>query len=304
MAVNSTDLSPEAEAFLASCERSDAPTDFSRITEIRSETEAGFASGAERAIARHALIREDVEVAGIACERISSARTQAPTGTLVYLFGGAFVVGCPHSDMPIIGALAEYCRVEIVAPKYRLAPEYPAPCASEDCMSVYRELAASTGRLLLAGESAGGNLAVLVAQRAVAEKIRVPDAMALLSPATDLRPSAHLFEPTRTLDPTLSPAAVSEVNTVYVADMDPCDPAVSPLFGEMRGLPPTIITTGTRDMLMAMCLRFTRALHRASVDVDTRVWNGLWHVFEYYDEYPESAESLREIAEFLNAKSP
>ena len=171
-------------------------------------------------------------------------------------------------------------------------------------MSVYRELAASTGRLLLAGESAGGNLAVLVAQRAVAEKIRVPDAMALLSPATDLRPSAHLFEPTRTLDPTLSPAAVSEVNTVYVADMDPCDPAVSPLFGEMRGLPPTIITTGTRDMLMAMCLRFTRALHRASVDVDTRVWNGLWHVFEYYDEYPESAESLREIAEFLNAKSP
>ena len=128
--------------------------------------------------------------------------------------------------------------------------------------------------------------------------------MALLSPATDLRSDAHLFEPTRALDPTLNPLSISEVSTVCVVDADPCDPAVSPLFGEMRGLPPTIITTGTRDMLMTMCLRFARALHRADVDVDTRVWNGLWHVFEYYDEYPESAESLGEIAEFLNVKSP
>ncbi|MDP6079128.1 MAG: alpha/beta hydrolase, partial [Arenicellales bacterium] len=192
----------------------------------------------------------------------------------------------------------------VIAPKYSLAPEHPAPAAINDCMAVYREVAqSSVGRLLLAGESAGGNLALLVAQSAVNENIRIPDAMGLLSPAADLRPDSDLFEPTYTLDPTLSQANMSDVLTAYLPGIDPKDPLVSPIFGDMRGLPPTIITTGTRDLLLAMCLRTARAMHRANVDVDTRVWNGFWHVFEFYDDYPESAESLSEIATFLNSRS-
>jgi len=200
--------------------------------------------------------------------------------------------------------LAELCHVDVIAPKYSLAPEHPAPAAINDCMAVYREVAqSSVGRLLLAGESAGGNLALLVAQSAVNENIRIPDAMGLLSPAADLRPDSDLFEPTYTLDPTLSQANMSDVLTAYLPGIDPKDPLVSPIFGDMRGLPPTIITTGTRDLLLAMCLRTARAMHRANVDVDTRVWNGFWHVFEFYDDYPESAESLSEITSFLNSKS-
>ena len=223
---------------------------------------------------------------------------------LVYLFGGGFIVGSPYCDLPIIGALAELCHVDVIAPKYSLAPEHPAPATINDCMNVYREVAqSSVGRLLLAGESAGGNLALLVAQSAVNENIRVPDTMGLLSPAADLRPDSDLFEPTYTLDPTLSQVNMSDVLAAYLPDMDPKDPLVSPIFGDMGGLPPTIITTGTRDLLLAMCLRTARAMHRAKVDVDTRVWNGFWHVFEIYDDYPESAESLSEIALFLNSKS-
>ena len=171
-------------------------------------------------------------------------------------------------------------------------------------MAVYREVSRSAvGRLLLAGESAGGNLALLVAQSAINENIRIPNAMGLLSPAADLRPDSDLFQPTYTLDPTPSPVRMSDVLAAYLPDIDPKTPHVSPIFGDMRGLPPTIITTGTRDLLLAMCLRAVRAMHRANIDVHARVWNGLWHVFEFYDDYPESAESLSEIASFLNKNS-
>ena len=298
------ELSPQALAFLAAYECDDTPTDFANIASIRAQTANQFAPGAERAISRHALVRQDVEIGGIECERISSERTSEASGTLVYIFGGGFIVGCPHSDLPIIGALAEQCSVDVIAPKYRLAPEYPAPAALEDCAAVYERVADATqGRLLLAGESAGGNLAVLVAQTAVARQLRVPDVMALLSPAADLRPDQSLFEPTWLRDPTLHPVRVADVGTAYVADSSATDPKISPLFGPMQGLPPTIITTGTRDLLMCMCLRLDRAMRRAGVEVDTRVWDGLWHVFEYYDEYPEAAESLMEIARFINARS-
>ena len=228
------DLSPEAVNFLEAFPTDDTPIDFSRIDEIRAETTGNFAPAAERAIERHAIAREDIAVSGISCEHIRSTRTQTSTGTLLYLFGGGFIVGNPYCDLPIIGALAELCHVDVIAPKYSLAPEHPAPAAINDCMAVYREVAqSSVGRLLLAGESAGGNLALLVAQSAVNENIRIPDAMGLLSPAADLRPDSDLFEPTYTLDPTLSQANISDVLTAYLPGIDPKDPLVSPIFGDM-----------------------------------------------------------------------
>ena len=126
------DLSPEAVNFLKTFEEDDTPIDFSRIQEIRTETIRNFAPAAERAIERHSITREDTEVAGIPCEHIRSTRTQTSTGVLVYLFGGGFIVGSPYCDLPIIGALAELCHVDVIAPKYSLAPEHPAPAAIND----------------------------------------------------------------------------------------------------------------------------------------------------------------------------
>ncbi len=297
-------ISPEARAFLASCVHDETPTDFSRIAQIREDVRATFAAGAERAIDRHSLVREDLMLGGVECERVVSRTSATTGGTLVYLFGGGFIVGCPYSDMPIIGALAEWCQVEVIAPKYRLAPEYPAPSAANDCIAVWQEVAAaSNSPLLLAGESAGGNLAVVLVQQALSRGLRRPDAMALLSPAVDLRTDLGLYEPTTYSDPTLSPLLPAEVLAVYGSGLDPTDPSLSPLFGPLADMPPTMITTGTRDMLLSMCLRFYRQMKRAGVDVECRVWDGLWHVFEFYDLYPESAESLKEISAFLNEKA-
>jgi len=294
-----TQLSQEAAAFMARFPRSDERTDFTRIADIRTETRAGFSPASMRAIERHQLVRDDIEVAGVPCERVASSVAGTASGRCLFVFGGAFIVGDPFSDLPIIGAIAEWCRVEVIAPKYRLAPEHPSPAAADDCFTVYAELADEPGPLIVAGESAGGNLALVTVQRAMLDGVRVPTAVAALSPAADLRPDRDLFGWSFDADPSLHPDRMLDVLDAYVGAVEPTDPGVSPAFGGFEGFPPTIITTGSRDLFMPMCLRLTRKMIRAGVDVTTRVWDGLWHVFEYYDQFPESAESLREIAAFL-----
>lgn len=294
-------LSPEAQQWLANRPpEEDVRLDFSRIDEERAEYFATCEDPANRAIVRHGLELDDVEFGGIPCARVVS-RAGSVNGRLVYVFGGGFMVGSPRADLPIIGALAEYCGVDVIAPHYRLAPEYPAPAAAEDCLAAYRSVIEThDGALLLAGESAGGNLALLVAQHAVSEGWRSPDALALLSPAVDLRVDSELHQPGFGADPTLHPDRMLDVLDVYVAGGDVHNPSISPAFGSMTGLAPTIITTGTRDLFLNMCARLHRRMRRAGVDVECNVWDGLWHVFEFYDEYPEADESLAEIASFLN----
>lgn len=293
-------ISPEAQAFIQAYPSDDKRADFDDMDGVRDEYRQTNAAAAERAIERHGLEFSEIELGGVACDRIIS-RAGIVNGHLFYVFGGAFIAGDPYSDLPIVGALAELCRVEVIAPRYRLAPESPAPAASHDCLGAYRALLAQSGenRMVMAGESAGGNLALVTAQAAVAEGLHPPAALALLSPAVDMRTDPQLYAPTYGLDPTLSPSRMDDVSDVYVVDFDPLDPAVSPLFGPMEGMPPTIITTGTRDLFLAGCLRLERKMRRAGVEVDCRVWDGMWHVFEFYDEYPEAAESLSEVAHFL-----
>lgn len=296
--------SPEAIAYRDRYEPELEPLDFDDIEQIRADAKAGFADAVDRAIERHRLELDDVVVGGVDCLRIRSANGGTANGTMVYIFGGAFIVGDPETDMPVIGALADWCGVEVIAPRYRLAPEHPAPAAGDDCFAVYSAVAEQVdGRLLLAGESAGGNLALLTAQTAVAANLRGPDALGLLSPAVDLRTDRALFGPAVDADPSISHQRSIDLASVYPGSMALDDPRISPLFGSMDGLPPTIITTATRDMLQAMSLRLARKLRRANVEVDCHVWPGLWHVFEFYDDFPESAESLREIAGFLNSSA-
>lgn len=294
-------LSSEARAWLAAEPGDDdAPMDFSRIAEDRRDTLTRWHEASRRAIDRHGVIAEQVDVAGVECLRVTHPGGETPTATMMYVFGGAFIHGDPFSELPITAALAEFGGLEIICPNYRLAPEHPAPAAADDCLAVWRELcaAASGQKLLLGGESAGGNLALVTAQRARDEALAPPAAMALLSPAVDLRVDAHRMAAAPE-DPTLSKTRMADVARAYPGDLAIDHPLVSPIFASMNDLAPTIITTGTRDMLLPGCLRLTRKMLRAGVDVTCRVWDGLWHVFEFYDAYPEAEESLREIADFL-----
>lgn len=287
--------------FLAGLDAGHRPTDFEHMARERAATAREYEAGARRALQRHRISMTTGEFGAVVCDLFTSDTGRPDDGMILYVFGGAFMVGDPFSDLPVIGALAEWTGMTVVAPRYRLAPEHPAPAAADDAVSVYRHLvSAGTVPIALAGESAGGNLALVTAQRVRDAGLPLPEVLALLSPAVDLRTARAVHEPNVDRDPSLHANRMDEVGRVYVGGHDPTDPTVSPIFGDMAGLPPTIITTGTRDLFMSMCVRLCRKMRRAGVHAECRVWDGLWHVFEFYDQYPEAAESLMEIAEFIN----
>lgn len=297
-------LSPQALDWLSqrvaeeAANPSQARVNPATIVEDRAATLADWHQTSLRAIERHGVAVDDQTINGIDCLRVTCPSVGTTGGKLMYIFGGGFMFGDPFSELPIVAALARYAALEVILPTYRLAPEHAAPAAADDCFAVWSELRSNTPRLALGGESAGGNLALVTAIRGRDEGLSPPAALALLSPAADLRAGDDQVAEAPT-DPTLHPQTMLDVAQYYVADSDPEHPLISPVFDSMSGLPPTLITTGTRDMLLPGCLRLARKMRRAGVDVDCRVWPGLWHVFEFYDAYPEADESLTEIADFL-----
>ena len=219
---------------------------------------------------------------------------------LLYLFGGGFITGGPLEDLRISGGLAKRLNRRILSPAYRLAPEHPFPAALDDIHAV----ACAMGHPeAIIGESAGGNLALALTRRLMAEG-KAPNALALLSPAVDLTDeAARLDAEEGPDDPTLSPEIIRAVPGLYAGDEDKTNPEISPInaaFGP--DWPPTIITTGTRDRLIAHAARLTLAIRVGGGEVDLRLWPGLWHVFEYYD-VPEADASLDEITAFIARKS-
>lgn len=228
----------------------------------------------------------------------------APRPRLFYLFGGGYVTGEPELDMPVMGGICARLQAVAAAPRYRLAPEDPYPAALQDALAAYRDfVAALDGPFWVAGESAGGGLALAMVQAAADEGLRLPAAMALLSPWVDLThalPSAN-----DGFDPTFTRRNLLDSARLYAgAEDDLSQPGLSPLFGRLSGLPPIVITTGSRDILREQALALAEAVAAAGGTVELHDWPGLWHVFEYYRALPEAAQSLDRIAAFLRRHVP
>jgi len=299
--------SAEARAFIAANATGSLPVpSASTIAEFRDDSASEFRVRAERMLTRLPVRHRECVVAGIPCIEVVPTDSD-PAATLLYCYGGGFVCGSAFEDLIISAPLATFANLRIVAPKYRLAPEHPWPAAVDDGYAVYRDLLERTapGRLAIAGESAGGNLALAILLRARGENLGLPAAAALLSPWCDLEHGGDSLEANDGRDPTLSRAWVEAAARLYCGTRDAADPDISPINGAFDAtFPPVLITTGTRDLLMSQCVRLAGVLRRAEVPVDLHVWDSLWHVFEFYDEIPEADVSLREIARFLQDHLP
>lgn len=299
-------ISPEARAFI----RDAAPV---KPRMISSDTiEAARQSSRETfepaALAMRDLylgLVEDVEIAGVRVQvctpkRLDPARSRQ---ALLYFFGGGYVVGSPTEDLTLTARLADSLGLKIYAPYYRLAPEHPYPAALDDGTAVYKALIDThePGGLALAGESAGGNLALATTLRARDEGTRLPCAVALMSPWADLTGSSESAHSHRGVDPTFAAEASDMAEAkAYGGGRDLTDPLISPVNAkDWTSFPPTLITTGTRDLLMSDCARLSTVMRRAGVEVGLNLWEGMWHVFECYPEIPEGQQSLDEIASFL-----
>ncbi len=221
---------------------------------------------------------------------------------IFYLFGGGYISGEPEADLPVSAGLAARLGARVTSPAYRLAPEHPWPAAPRDALAAYRAfVAAADGPFAVVGESAGGGLALAMLQQARREGLAMPAAMALLSPWAD--PGQGLPCANDGRDPTVTRRHLNDAARLYAgAGAKARDPSISPLFGPMEGLPPAIITTGSRDLLREQAHALAEALEKAGTPVVLRDWPGLWHVFEFYRALPEAAASLDEIAAFLRIR--
>lgn len=229
-----------------------------------------------------------------------------PDRALLYLHGGAWFMGSARTHRAFVSRLSYASGSRALSINYRLAPEHPFPAGLDDCVTAYEWLLRSgipADKIVVAGDSAGGNLtlALLVALRDAGKPL--PAGAVGISPATDF---AHTGESYRTrlhLDPYFSDAGHSAIISDYIGDHDPRHPFLSPLYADLRGLPPLLIHVGDHEILLDDAVRFGERAAEAGVDVKTVVWPGMFHVFQMFAPIlPEARQANAQIAAFIRAR--
>ncbi len=221
---------------------------------------------------------------------------------ILYLHGGAYLVGSPATHRAITANLARRCPAEVWVIDYRRAPEHPFPGARDDALAAYRALldkgipAIRHRRLLLAGDSAGGHLTLQLALEAKKQGLPVPGALVTFSPVTDLS-AEHLHAPTAG-DPLITRAWMDSAMEMFCPPgMPRVDAQLSPLHADLAGLPPLLIQVGEDEVLRDDSLRLARrgAASRAS-SVSLQRFPGCWHVFQAHAGLLAVADRALDVA--------
>jgi epsilon-lactone hydrolase len=227
---------------------------------------------------------------------------------LLFLHGGGYELGSVRSDGELAARLGRAGGMRVLFPEYRLAPEHPFPAAIDDVLAAWRWLRADQGlsarSMAVAGDSAGGGLAValLVALRDAGEDL--PAAATLMSPTVDLTSSGASMTERVDQDPISTPAMLRQFAADYLTGADPKTPLASPLFASLAGLPPLLVQVGTADLLLSDAERLAAAATEAGADVTLRVGEGLPHVYQLLLGTPEAAAATEQIGKFLRARVP
>jgi acetyl esterase/lipase len=233
-----------------------------------------------------------VSMPGVAADRV-----------LLYFHGGGYVMGSARTHRDLAARFSQAAGVRVLAPNYRLAPENPYPAALEDAKTVYRWLLArgfKPEHIAFAGDSAGGNLAIVALLALRDAGVALPAAAILLSPWTDLTLSGESVKTRAEVDPMIKLGESSEQFAYYVGDHDLTSPLISPVFADLHGLPPLLIHVGNDEVILDDSTRLAERAQAAGVEVKLKVWEGMWHVFQSLAAMlPEGRESIDELGAFV-----
>ena len=242
-----------------------------------------------------------IEIAGRPALEFQPA--EARPGAIVFFHGGGYILGSPQSHKPFASRLAAALNLRVVAPDYRLAPEHVFPAALEDGADALAVMRKNTdGPLIVAGDSAGGGLTLssVIAHRDAGKPM--PDALYLMSPWTDLSASGESATALADADPMLKPQYLARGAELYLDGAAPSDPAASPLFADLQGLPPTLIQVGAREILLDDSRRLAQALDAAGVSVRCEVWEQMFHDFQLFSPLlPEAGQALSHVRTWADA---
>ena len=209
-------------------------------------------------------------------------------GLILYFHGGGYYTGSIDSHHALMSQLCVTCEAELVGLNYRLAPEHPYPAALNDAVTAFIQLAKDTppSKIMIAGDSAGGGLALACLQTLRNTSDILPGCATLIAPYIDLSETGAFSDST-------------ESKLWYTGNLSMDHPGVSPLFGEMNDLPPTLIQVASDEELVNDANRLLEKLSIADVRVDIQLFDEAFHVFHMFTEIPESLDAVGEIAKFF-----
>ncbi len=241
-----------------------------------------------------------VPVEWVSCGRAERRRV------ILYLHGGAYLMGSPKTHRSITAPLARLTGMRVMVPDYRLAPEHPAPAAVEDALAAYATLLAqgyAANDIALSGESAGGGLLFALLLLAQEKGYPPPGCIAAFSPWVDLAHTGASIRENAHCEVMLPAERVNEVAAFYIGDGDPRDPIISPLYGDFVNPPPAFITVGEPEILRDDSLRMADRLREAGGEVEMHRTPDVPHAWQFFGPHlPEARSSMESAAAFIRVR--
>lgn len=247
---------------------------------------------------------KEMELNGMYGEWISVNRAHMKKYMILYCHGGGYSTGSSIYARTLTSKLAMSTSMDVLSFDYRLAPEYPYPAALEDAMKAWNYLMLlgyGARDIVVAGDSAGGNLALALVLKLKQEERLLPRGLVLMSPWTDLTSSGKSYETRAELDPILNKEYILRMAEAYAKDEELENPLISPLFGNFEGFPPTYIQVGDNEILLSDSLRLHKTMVKYNVSVKIDHFKGMWHVFQMspfkmaYNAMDKNAEFIYDI---------
>lgn len=242
---------------------------------------------------------EDERVEGISCS-LAVPKQIKHEGIALYLHGGGYCSGDLAYAKCFASMLAYKCGIKVYAAEYRLAPEAPFPAALDDCVTVYKHLLESGYRgadIILCGESAGGGLCYSLCLKLMETKTELPASIIAISPWTDLTASGGSYQANKDKDVSISAEQLDAFAKKYTNDRE--NPLVSPLFGDLVGMPPSLIFAGGAEIMLDDAVSLHQKLIESGCDSALRISPEMWHAYLMYD-LNEKQEDYAEIEGFIS----
>ena len=244
---------------------------------------------------------EPFELSGMNAAWVRPDRGHDHRRAILYCHGGGYTSGNLGYSRPLAAKLSSVTGWQTLSFEYRLAPEHPFPAAVDDAMKAWDYLmyqGSGARDIVVAGDSAGGNMALVLCHRLKAEGRRLPNRLVLMSPWTDMTASGKSYAERAELDPMITMNYIKAVRAAYARDSDLSSPLLSPLFGSFADFPPTLIQVGSNELLLSDSVRLRDRMLMAQVPCRLEVWNHMWHVFQMFP-VRRAREAMESVGRFL-----
>jgi monoterpene epsilon-lactone hydrolase len=245
---------------------------------------------------------ERVDAGGVAAEWVSTEAGK-PLPVILFFHGGGYCIGSAETHRDLVSRLCTAAGARALSVDYRLAPEHPFPAAVDDGVAAYRWLIGQgvpASSIVIAGDSAGGGLALATLLALEEAGDELPAGGVCMSPVTDHTKSGESMRTKVDLDPMVHPTSSTANSNRYLGGADARTPLASPLYADLKGLPPLLILVGTSEVLLDDSTRFAERAKAAGVSVELEVWDEMIHIWPYFAAIlPEARQAIDRMGAFI-----